>query len=455
MADFRSLRRANTSGVAVEPSSDAIEQMQRDGTYDLYVKWQSGYEARAARQGRSSVQSAAEEEEDCDLHPAMVTEAALMDGTWRHVPEFIYPTCRVFNFHRTASYWIATFFLEGSALFTITCFLGILQKEGGSKQWTKELGDLPNFLACVMFLIGSYLSYFQIINLEHKDADDTYVCWSCSLSKMLQHSESWLSVGACFSYLIGSVLFMFAYTVPFCNPSSEQTLWLSTVPNTVGSILFTVGAVMECLVNDFYSHPRWRGATFWVCQSFVAGGILFTVPNMAACFGSDSILWVHIPFTVGSAAYTVGSLLCFCLYRESQIGLAQLPVLNRVPTAAPDIKLSFSTRGIFFQLIYAVMGSFALCDLCFVRALSLVNGEVPDSFLRACANWFIEGGTFIFTHLIFVLGSAVTRVPHEQPWRCILLTFRFIAVIFGLGAALRFVYGCHVLLYGSTPIDVA
>eukprot|EP00971_Amphidinium_carterae_P157681 3125647-Amphidinium_carterae.1 len=49
--------------------------------------------------------------------------ATFVNGNFRELPEFLYPRMAVFRFHRTISYWIATAFLEGSIIFTLTSAL--------------------------------------------------------------------------------------------------------------------------------------------------------------------------------------------------------------------------------------------------------------------------------------------------------------------------------------------
>merc|ERR1712224_202997 len=102
---------------------DLQDHLKQAGTYDDYIRW---------RNNRPATSSSCHSLNDRVLKTSH-TDASLSYKTSEPdlKPEFFYPSYKVFHFHRTASYWCATLFLEGSIIFTISSGLSFMVDEGG------------------------------------------------------------------------------------------------------------------------------------------------------------------------------------------------------------------------------------------------------------------------------------------------------------------------------------
>eukprot|EP00746_Dinoflagellata_sp_MGD_P135785 gnl/MRDRNA2_/MRDRNA2_69834_c0_seq1.p1 gnl/MRDRNA2_/MRDRNA2_69834_c0~~gnl/MRDRNA2_/MRDRNA2_69834_c0_seq1.p1 ORF type:complete len:467 (-),score=54.72 gnl/MRDRNA2_/MRDRNA2_69834_c0_seq1:107-1507(-) len=350
-----------------------------------------------------------------------------------------------FRFSRTASFWNYTAFLEGSIVFTITSTLGFVASKGHILHDIEHsIVFIPNVFGALLYTFGAYLNVFQLINFEmlHDESfnidDLKFRYWVCNWKPVIAQAGKESCIGI-LSYFVGALLFQVGCcaAVFTLGPLWEKLLvgWTGII----ASVLFCVGAFMELLENDCFCNPKPATCMFWVCVFYSIGGINFLTAFVASVLGCfDPLMYTVTPFVIGSAAYGIGSLLLCVLWEDKQFRHVRALVSTRRQSSRED-KHSFSHRGLFFHCLYAFAASVAIVNLSTSIdswARWLDKGWNEFLIISSITSDFIA---LLLTHAAFVVSSAMSRMPHAQPWRCLMIFFRMTLLIVACASILRWI----------------
>lgn len=328
----------------------------------------------------------------------------------------------------------------------------------------------PTLFGGAFFSIGAYLMCLETLNVmrgsakrlrqdRQELADESYndVSWRCwpfavrevsSIAKMFsQESSEFTRIPyfASIAYFIGTCIYPVALVAAvFSDLSSLWTLLLSTLPYSIGGLLFAVGGFLECLENRVFT-SRPSSLSWLVSVLNFAGGLLFTAGGLVL-FVEGMDLASDIMFTIGSLIYTIGAVCSVVMWKDQQFGLAFLHVLNESGQARRSLAAqinsdgeetsTFSVRGVFFILLYCILSVLAVFNLC----ISL------DEFTEK-SNWFNttralnEFLPFLILHIVMLLHSAVVHTPRMGPFRALVMGLRLLAVVIGISSIASFWVG--------------
>jgi len=165
------------------------------------------------------------------------------------------------EFRNTIAFWAATFFLQGSALFTIgsiSMYPSVLRVCGGGENATvsdcqpeyiyKAWVDYSFMIGAWCFSVGNYAVYFQVINSRDDEEEALqFVTWP--------EWENWGHMGA-LSNVLGSIAYNVNTSLMF-DTAKHTSVWydynlIYVLSGGIGSALFALGAVAEG------EHNNWR-----------------------------------------------------------------------------------------------------------------------------------------------------------------------------------------------------
>jgi len=386
--------------------------------------------------------------------------------------EYWYPTVSSWTLRRSASYWVAVFFTEGCILFIWVPVITLLPHDESS-DLLYSVTSLPTWFGGTMFLIGCYLGYFELINMDTDVSEHVNYIW-CDWRELitLLDKNPVTSILGWAVYFVGAVFFEVALTAALFDLSTALKYWLCDWPLVIGGSLFFVGGLCEVLHNDCFSTPPiyfvwWvsalnccGGFTFWLCNvpSLCAG-------NCAAAVGG-----------IGSFLYLIGGVLQLCMWRGEQFGLSLISALNRVhrdagtqiavrqdpqtgesqivpmvsqvPGTAPPqfesmsnlVAPALSWRGIIFVFLYIISAAIQCLNFCasLKSAAKLAHSMSYSSGFRHFACSLLSGLTnMAVMHMVLMLSCACVKLPKEQPFRGLVLSVRTLVIFILLQSILR------------------
>ena len=200
-----------------------------------------------------------------------------------------------YRFRNTVSFWIAVSFVEGSLLFICGALASALALREAWKQ--RGLVEFAYFAGSLFYTLGSYLGFFQVINLGR----DRIRLFACSGTSREAYWGSLL-------YLVGALFFNVGCVeglLPAALRTRRLFFWgLYYTPFVVGAACFVLGALIECRLN---AHVRCSTPVFWLCFWYLLGSLLFLLaaicgwPHQARENGL-----VNVPYAAGSLAFALG-----------------------------------------------------------------------------------------------------------------------------------------------------
>merc|ERR1719336_2354288 len=124
--------------------------------------------------------------------------------------------------------------------------------------------------------------------------------------------------------MVGALAFNVNTVVDFIPGRNEaETRWFAWGPAVVGSVLFTVGGVLECYHNSIWNICRKDGpnaSVFWLSFCNAIGGMLFLVAAASGFVGGldyDQYNWlVNFPYLAGSLAFWFGSYFSLWMWKN-------------------------------------------------------------------------------------------------------------------------------------------
>mmetsp|Transcript_75606 Transcript_75606/g.196735 ORF Transcript_75606/g.196735 Transcript_75606/m.196735 type:complete len:445 (+) Transcript_75606:67-1401(+) len=407
---------------------DLTDRLVELGIYQQYVSWRDGY--HRWRQGQAK--GAKGEATVNDL-----TESADKEGF-----RYWYPDEVSIQFRETVAYWIAVTFLEGSLLFAVSGLFGA----AGKDVWpslSEVLTARPSFAGAILYTVGTYLLYFEVINIGIKSNEKVNYVW-CNWKQLREEYDvGWSSITGGVAYFVGALFYQVSCTAGFVGmwaplPESLQKPILQ-LPLFVGGVLFVVGGISELCHNQVLTSKP-DTLVWWVSVFNFSGAVCFCISGIPAV-SEEAMNWFTF---VGAIFFSAAAVLSLGMWKVGQFGLALLGQLNKVarlkgvpivqrmgdgaivvPEAVTDSfePSRMSVRGIGFILCYTTCGAVCVVNCCF-------GGMHPSHEMRDVNIVLQELMNAIIIHCVLVLKSAgLHKMPKEQPYRLLVLAMRILVVV--------------------------
>jgi len=319
---------------SLDPQHKLSKKMHDMGIYDEVQMFKHGY-----RQWR--------------LGEAQGAKGEMTVESIRHrMPLVFYPNVATYNFRKTQSFWVAVAFIQGSIgfmwgymyyLYAPATYDSVLDPKVVYYAMTKMI-----FLyACLLYLIGVYLGYQELINLGEDTRVDEgrpnyFYCNFVALHRdrgvALSSIAGWIffGIGALF-YLVGCVSTLFdgvPEEMTLLKPWEITPYWNNILCDWSylnGGICFFLGGVAEVVHNEVSFRAPLK-LEWWMSVADFFGGLGFWIlacPDMLNRVfgeaGGTASSWVGFWSVV---LYASSSTAAVYLWRGERFGLALISQLN-------------------------------------------------------------------------------------------------------------------------------
>lgn len=363
-----------------------------------------------------------------------------------------YPSKEVWAWRRTLSFWIAVTFFEGSVFFTVSSFL--LCYEQHLAHYSSAVTTYGYIAGKVNFLLCTYLMCVETVNLSA--GDDTvdmsfdvrpsvafigFEWWPFNVRTAVRRLKR-LGAGpypyyASIMYFAGVNAFLIGLVAEFLALPHDVASWIQIVSFIIGSTLFVLGGVAECIENEVFVKVKCCEIGWWGAILNTIGGVFFLLGSVFGAF-SHLRYWGNVMFGVGSMIFAIGAGTMIIMWKDEQFGLTFLSALNKLggahgrplllrdgETVVREPK-TFSCRGAIFIIIYILAANVSTYD----GLLSLAEVTTENmSFTKAVSVPFYSFLPCIFAHALLAINCAVVKVPADPPFRELYIFCRFLAVI--------------------------
>lgn len=313
-----------------------------------------------------------------------------------------------------------------------------------------------------MFLIGTYASYLQVINVLKKEDERLAFVW-CDWTEVRKRVTC-ASITGCLGYFFGAILFQVGQTAPLWHLGASENYCLVRLMNMFGSFGFLTGSIGEVVHNRVMTIEP-DGLAWWASLFNLMGSLSFvasTVPSvlLPGFQGREEELYVNIGFMIGFGFFTVGSILCFLMWRADDFGLTLLSQLNLAVKADAAVKIKtsesghigvqvlhgkdiedangtedsvtqvnqLSIRGVFFIVVYIWFICMALIDCIIEGAEFMELRQKHDSTLVVWTGIGMHAFIVLIVFIVLIIHSAVIQIPSHEPFRSAMLLGRFTLV---------------------------
>jgi len=249
-------------------------------------------------------------------------------------------------FRNTIAFWAATFFLEGSALFTIgsiAMYPSVIQvctddmdpaiNDCEAEFFYKAWVDYSFMIGAWCFTVGNYAVYFQVINFNSMDDLSVVQFVKCP------EWDDWGHMGV-LANVLGSIAYNVNTMLMFDTSGHTSFLYnynlVYVLSGGLGSTLFALGAVAEG------EHNNWRECSM---ETFQKPSVQMAILNL---FGAMFFLLAYIveynhyaddhkdvlvglvatPFAVGSVFFFIGSWMSLYMWKQQNFGLGYAKHMN-------------------------------------------------------------------------------------------------------------------------------
>eukprot|EP00930_Biecheleria_cincta_P045748 TRINITY_DN31528_c0_g1_i1.p1 TRINITY_DN31528_c0_g1~~TRINITY_DN31528_c0_g1_i1.p1 ORF type:complete len:554 (-),score=73.66 TRINITY_DN31528_c0_g1_i1:35-1672(-) len=411
---------------------------------------------------------------------------------------YYYPSMEVWQWRRTLSYWISVTFFEGSIFFTISSFMYCYEEELGKQKEAMTLwgyvGGKICFIVCTYLMcietINLTPSQCEQRSAERRKSESTqrrrvsitdedemerartridsdYSCSSGSdddtdssddderrvrskadeiffynpfrYKKAIANLKEvgagpWPYI-ASIIYFIGVGAFTIGLAAEFSPIPKEVEHWTLLISFLIGSFLFWIGGVAECVENGVFTSLSIHDQGWWGALLNMVGGLGFFIGALLGFEPSlsyESNFW----YGIGSVIFAAGSGIQIVMWKDEQFGLTFLAVLNHLggPSGRPMVltpggnmqeEQTFSRTGTLFIMIH-----------CFSSALSfyasaMLMHSVKHNTNLTMVRWITMSIDAlipcILAHIMLVLNSAVIKTPTMAPFRQLYIGARVLA----------------------------
>jgi len=353
-----------------------------------------------------------------------------------------YPNTETWAWRRTLSFWIAITFFEGSICFAMSSFF-YNYADLYYGHYAEAVTTFGYVAGKVNYFICTYLMCVETLNLSSEDANIAFVWWPFNFRAAMARLEE-LGAGpypyyASVTYFIAVNIFVIGLIFDFVDVDHNVASVVKASSFTVGSILFVLGGVAECVENEVFTRaPKLRDVCGWwgALLNFI-GGIWFLIGSILMFF-SDQAFMANISFGIGAIVYAVGSGAMIIMWKDEQFGLTFLAVLNKLggkngrpltKTDDDDVareENTFSWTAACFIIIYILAATLSIYD--FLLAMADLSVEEPN-WVTAMVLPFNALLPCIFTHGFLAVNCAVVKVPGESPFRELYVGCRVLAIV--------------------------
>eukprot|EP00929_Paragymnodinium_shiwhaense_P005466 TRINITY_DN10748_c0_g1_i1.p1 TRINITY_DN10748_c0_g1~~TRINITY_DN10748_c0_g1_i1.p1 ORF type:complete len:528 (+),score=84.99 TRINITY_DN10748_c0_g1_i1:68-1651(+) len=415
--------------------------IQEQGIYAEYIEWRDNY-----MKWRKGEASGAKGENTIQAHLNRGTEF-----------EHWYPTVKTFNFRRTLAFWTGVMTCEGCLLFLWTSYTAMYYSESPLVQYIVKV---PTLYGGTAFLVGIYLTYFELINMNSDvDAKEINYLW-CDWKALTSIGIEVASIMGSLMYLVGALLYTVSQVSDCFFVEGELREYLFDWPLIVGGFLFFTGGLCELKVNNVFCTPP-TSLVWWAAVLNTFGGLCFWLavcPRVVPPAQSMDV------FIVGSALYLVSANFLLLMWRGEQFGGTLIPAINKAqrdtggaivvrndPTTGVShivtgmgkehenalenvLHPKLSWRGLFFLNVYTFIASVqtvaCFLHLSEVQTVFFQNRSGPA--VRQFVNIVIsEICWIVMAHMVLVFNSASVRMPSrdQQPYHALLVWMRIISIV--------------------------
>ena len=181
-------------------------------------------------------------------------------------------------------------------------------------------------------------------------------------------------------YMIGALLFNLNTAMSYCNLSEWAEKTFGWGPAVLGSILFTVGGVLECYHNKVWKCECGK-LVWWLSVCNCLGGVFFCVAAICGIIGVEGEVYnwlVNFTYLVGSAWFFFGAIAAILMWKGENYGLGLISEINVVKDDDTRLQEILKTRAQYgcgrssywqmpWLILYAATASFAVivCSMSF------------------------------------------------------------------------------------------
>ncbi len=203
------------------------------------------------------------------------------------------------------NWWIAVLFMIGSSLF----ILGSLLYLAGNSNF--HLINVVFFSGSLFFTSAGYSSYYQAINAETSVGDGMRPRARRVLAWQPARMDYWITS----LLLLGTIMFNLNTFDAFLDLGWLGTDLLIWVPDTIGSILFLLSAILGVfeLCHRLWCW-QWHSISWWIVVTNFAGCVAFMISAVLAFVRPDPILdnlavYATLFTLIGAVCFLVSSYL--------------------------------------------------------------------------------------------------------------------------------------------------
>lgn len=402
--------------------------------------------------------------------------------------EDFFPSPRKFMWHHAASYWMAVLFVQGSLLFTFAAGIELFEEK---LHWRKEsiqtLTMWPNLVGGVMFNIGAYCAYLNLINLK-KEPNEAIEYLFADWARVRMNNSEGASRVATMAYFVGATIYSASVVTPFFHLPWVYNYLFGTLPGVAGSVCFVLGGICELIHNGVCcncSHSEGSGdggavlghrstcrdAVWWISILNTIGGVNFLLGYLPGFFlveGEAAAVFQALNFFVGSMTFVVSSWLLVVMWEHDDYGGALIRQLNnggalirqpnnsidssRVSAARrPQAVQQMSVRGAFFIGVYCWLSCASIVNACCLYLWDTHSAEHRAHPIRDLSMASTQVLVVVGVFLVITLHSTVVSVPKEEPYRTVVIASRFIMLCGAIGQTICFLDFVQLPFDSDTP----
>lgn len=443
------LRASTSERIAVSSLPDLTARIDAMGLSHEYKAFRERYQAWRCGSAQGAAGS---------LQPEEIATRYGGFGYW-------YPSKEVWSWRRTLSFWIAVTAFEGSMFFSISSFCFCYPEYLG--QYAAAMTKHGYMAGKVNYYVCTYLMCVETVNLTATEGDDEvsphnqrafpsgvsffgFEWWPFNVREAVARLQR-LGVGpypyyASIIYFMGVNVFSVGVVAEFLPLSHATSSFVLSLAFTVGSTLFLIGGLAECVENEVFTKFRCKDIGWWGAVLNTIGGAWFVLGS-AMSFDTSLSYYANFLFGIGSTVYALGSGIILVMWKDEQFGLTFLSALNKLGGAngrpmiltdgesvCQEVK-TFSWRGAGFIVIYIMTATTSTYD----GFLSLAEIEESSSLTDILVRPFNCFLPCICTHALLAICSAVVKVPADPPFRELYVFSRLLAVFMLLTSLVYFV----------------
>jgi len=400
-----------------------------------------------------------------------------------HQHEKLVGTPKQYSFFFTVSYWVSICNTAGALMLTFTIVAPLFDThhklDPYMMDWLTLLGD-------IVFTTGAYLNYFELINFHGSGRRSLVILQWSKLEEV--HIESKLG---CLAFLLGQLIWnvsAMADVMPFELEGAAKVIF-NQIPSLIGGIGFAVGGVCE-VIHNYEKTPA--DLVWWASRADCLGCFMFLAGVLFGFLPASVKILSKLAFAVGISCFVASGVIFIMMWRCNDFGLTWLRELNEAmrvghhvtmartqsgrpvlrhgtvlqtsartvqeappagqseaadgdeePSSGRRKKDRFSMRTTVFLVMYCW---FLACSGMNVVISVFRTEDKISHFLDLinCVLWM-----FVVI-LVLVVHSAIGSMPNQQPWKCAILSSRFLLAVATLYQTLALAKWVH-LVHTSVP----